>query len=325
MNSLNRTGAVAAACALSGLAATSAHAQTYPERPIRVIVPYVAGASYDTIMRIVGEGLSEALKQPVIIENRPGASATIGADMLAKATADGYTIGMLGDNHTILAAVGRKTPYDLFRDFAPVMRVASLDNVVVVNPSVQASSLTQLIGLLKANPGKYRYGSGGVGGTTHFAGARFSQMTGTDIQHVPYKGGGLAVTGLLGNEVQLMIVNMISAKPQVQAGRFRALAVAAPKRSAHLPNLQTTAETGLPGYEVSQFYGIVAPRHTPQRILVRIENELQRITASAGVKKKLDAQGADAYAETPAQFAAFLKTNVANYRQTAQAAGIKLN
>lgn len=325
MKSLQRTAAIAATFALSGLAAAGVHAQTYPERPVRVIVPYVAGASYDTIMRIVGEGLSEALKQPVIIENRPGASATIGADLLAKATADGHTIGMLGDNHTILSAVGRKTPYDLFGDFAPIMRVASLDNVVVVNPSVQASSLAQLIGLLKANPGKYRYGSGGVGGTTHFAGARFSQMTGTDIQHVPYKGGGLAVTGLLGNEVQLMIVNMISAKPQVQAGRFRALAVAALRRSPHLPNLQTTAETGLPGYEVSQFYGVVAPKNTPKRILARIENELRRITASPGVKKKLDAQGADAYAETPAQFAAFLKTNVANYRKTAQAAGIRLN
>lgn len=314
-----------AVCLYTAMFASAACAQTYPERPVRVVVPYVAGASYDTIMRIVGEGLSEALKQPVIIENRPGASATIGADMLAKATPDGHTIGMLGDNHTILAAVGRKTPYDLFRDFAPVMRVASLDNVVVVNPSIQASSLTQLVGLLKASPGKYRYGSGGVGGTTHFAGARFSQMTGTDIQHIPYKGGGLAVTGLLGNEVQMMIVNMISAKPAVQSGRVRPLAVAAPKRSAHLPNLPTTAETGLPGYEVSQFYGIVAPVRTPKAILVRLENEFKRITASPAVRKKLDAQGADAYSETPAEFTAFLKTNVTGYRQTAQAAGIRLN
>jgi tripartite-type tricarboxylate transporter receptor subunit TctC len=325
MGFINAAASTTAACLLASITASGAHAQTYPERPIRVVVPYVAGASYDTIMRIVGEGLSDALKQPVVVENRPGASATMGADNLAKATPDGYTIGMLGDNHTILAAVERKTPYDLFNDFAPIMRVASLDNVVVVNPSVQASSLAQLIGLLKANPGKYRYGSGGVGGTTHFAGARFSQMTGADIQHVPYKGGGLAVTGLLGNEVQLMIVNMISAKPQAQAGRIRPLAVAAPKRSAHLPNLFTTAEAGLPGYEVSQFYGIVAPAKTPKRILARIENELKHITALPGVKKKLDAQGADAFSETPAEFAAFLKTNVANYRQTAQAAGIKLN
>ena len=315
--------AAAAACLLAGFGASAAHAQTYPERPIRVVVPFVAGASYDTIMRIVGEEISSAFRQPVIVENRPGASAIIGADMLAKATPDGYTIGMLGDNHTILAAVGRKTPYDLFRDFAPLMRVATLDNVVVIQPTLPANSLTQLVTLLKANPGKYRYGSGGVGGSTHLAGARFGQLAGVDIQHVPYKGGGLAVIGLLGNEVQMMIVNMISAKPQVQSGRMRALAVAAPKRSAHLPNLPTAAEAGLAGFEVSQFYGMFAPVKTSPRILTRIESELRRISALPEVRKKLNAQGADAYAEMPAELTAFLKSNIEGYRQSAQAAGIK--
>jgi len=322
MKSLKRAAAIAASCALTSLAAPVVHAQAYPERPVRVVVPYVAGASCDTTMRIVGKQLSEALKQPVVVENRPGASATMGADNLAKATPDGHTIGILGDNHTILAAIGRKTPYDLFKDFALIMRVASLDNVVV-HPSVAANSLTRLIGLLKANPGKYRYGSGGVGGTTHLAGARFSQMTSTSIQHVPYKGGGLAVTGLPGNEVQMMIVNMISAKPQMRSSRVRALAVAAPKRSAHLPNLQTTAEVGLPCYEVSQLYDIVAPAKTPARILARLEREFKRISALPEVKKRLDAQGAETYSETPAEFAALLKANVEGYRQTVQAAGIR--
>lgn len=308
---------------LIGAAVSNAWAQSYPQRPIRAVVPYVAGASYDTIMRIVGEALSESVKQPVIIENRPGASATIGADMLAKATPDGYTIGMLGDNHTILAAVNRKTPYDIFGDFAPLMRVASLDNVIVVHASMPATSLQQLITLLKSNPGKYRYGSGGVGGTTHLAGARFGQLAGVDIQHVPYKGGGLAVTGLLGNEVQMMVVNMISAKPQVQSGRIRALAVAAPKRSPHLPKLPTAAEAGLPGLEVSQFYAMVAPAKTQQRILARLETELRRATGLPEVRKKLDHQGADAYAETPAELRAFLKANIAGYREAAKAAGIK--
>lgn len=323
MGFLERAAATAAVCMMPGLAVHVACAQTYPERPIRVVVPFVAGASYDTIMRIIGEPLGETFRQPVIVENRPGASAIIGADILAKATPDGHTIGMLGDNHTILAAVGRKTPYDLFRDFAPIMRVASLDNVVVVHPALAANSLKQLIALLKANPGKYQYGSGGTGGSTHLAGERFSQMAGVKILHVPYKGGGLAVTGLLGNEVQLMIVNMISAKPQVQSGRLRALAVAAKTRSAHLANVPTTAESGLPGYEVSQFYGIFAPVKTPNRILARIEGELRRITALPDVKRRLDAQGADAYSETPAELAAFLQSNVEIYRQTAQAAGIK--
>jgi len=315
--------AAAAACLLSAAAASAAHAQGYPQRPIRAVVPYVAGASYDTIMRIVGEALGESMKQPVVIENRPGASAIIGADMIAKSTPDGYTIGMLGDNHTILAAVNRKTPYDIFRDFAPLMRVASLDNVIVVHPSIPATSLQQLIGLLKSSPGKYRYGSGGVGGSTHLAGARFGQMAGVDIQHVPYKGGGLAVTGLLGNEVQIMVANMISSKSQVQSGRMRALAVAAPKRSSHLPTVPTAAEAGLPGLEVSQFYAMVAPVKTPQSILSRLETELRRATGLADVRKKFDNQGADAYAETPAELSAFLKTNIAGYREAARAAGIK--
>lgn len=320
-----KTAATAAtACLLAAAAVVStAWAQVYPQRPIRAVVPYVAGASYDTIMRIIGEALSESVKQPIIVENRPGASAIIGAEMLAKATPDGYTIGMLGDNHTILAAMNRKTPYDIFRDFAPLMRVASLDNVIVVHASMPATSLQQLIALLKSNPGKYRYGSGGVGGSTHLAGARFGQLAGVDIQHVPYKGGGLAVTGLLGNEVQMMVVNMISAKPQVLSGRMRALAVAAPKRSAHMPNLPTAAEAGLPGLEVSQFYALVAPVKTQQRILSRLETELRRATGLPEVRKKFDNQGADAYAEAPTELTAFLKANIAGYREAAKAADIK--
>jgi tripartite-type tricarboxylate transporter receptor subunit TctC len=321
---LTKAAALAAASCLYTLAAApAAQAQKYPERPIRAVVPYVAGASYDTIMRIVGEALAESLKQPVVVENRPGASAMIGAEMLAKATPDGHTFGMLGDNHTILAAIGRKTPYDLFRDFAPLMRVASLDNVIVVHPSLPANSLSQLMALLKASPGKYRYGSGGVGGTTHLAGARFGQLAGVDIQHVPYKGGGLAVTGLLGNEVQMMVVNMISAKPQVQSGRMRGLAVAAPKRSAHLPRLPTATEAGLPGFEVSQFYAMFAPAKTPPAILARLETELRRATGLQEVRRKFDNQGADAYAETPAALTTFLKANIAGYREAAKAAGIK--
>ena len=197
----------------------------YPERPIRVVVPYVAGASFDTIVRIIGEPLNQSLNQPVIVENRPGTSGMIGAAALAKATPDGYTIGMLGDNHTILAATGRKTPYDLFKDFAPIMRVATTDYVVVVPPSMPSRSLAELIALLKANPGKYNYGSGGTAGTAHLAGARFCQLAGINMLHVPYKGGGLAVTGLLGNEVQFMSVNMVSVKGLVQSGRLRALAM----------------------------------------------------------------------------------------------------
>lgn len=320
-----------ACCAIAGLffafgspAASAAKGEeTYPTRPVRVIIPFVAGASYDTIMRIVAEPMAASLKQSIVIENRPGASATIGADLLAKASADGYTIGMLGDNHTILAALGQKTPYDLFRDFTPITRVAMLDNVVVIHPSLQAKSLKELIALLKASPGKYRYGSGGTGGSTHLAGARFAQLTGTDILHVPYKGGGLAVVGLAGGEVHLMVVNMISAKQHVPSGRFRALAVAAKQRSKHLPNVPSAPEAGLPDLRVSQFYGIFAPAKMPQRILTRLREELNAAVGSESVKARLAQQGADAYAERPEDLLSFIKAEISTHRETVKAANIR--
>lgn len=320
-NLVYRAAAVAMASGL--LFAGAAAAQDYPSRPIRVIVPFTAGASYDTIMRIVSDAMADSLKQPIVVEDRPGASAMIGAELIAKATPDAYTIGMLGNNHTILEALGRKTPYRLFEDFAPLMRIAMLDNVVVTTPSIPAKDLKELIALLKANPGKYRYGSGGVGGSSHLAAALFTNLAGVDMLHVPYKGGGFAVTGLVGGEVQLMVVNMISAKQHIPSGRLRAYAVAAKKRSQHMPNVPTTAEAGLPGCEASQWYGVVAPAGTPKPLLARLEKELRSATARPGVISRLAATGADAYSETPQEFAAFMRADVKINRETAQAAGIK--
>ena len=315
--------AVVAAAAAALVLAQGALAQTFPQRPICAIVPYPAGASYDTIMRIIGIALTESTGQPVVIENRPGASAIIGADVLAKATPDGHTIGMLGNNHTILEALGRKTPYDLYKDFAPLMRVAVLDNVIVVHPSVPAKDLKELIALARANPDKYRYASGGLGGSTHLAGALLANVGKVRMLHVPYKGGGFAVNGLVGGEVHLMAVNMISAKQHVPSGRLRALAVAAPKRSQHMPELPTTAEAGFPGAEASQWYGIFAPAAVPAAILKRLENELRKATARADGRASLAAQGADAYAETPAELAAFVREDVRINRETAREAGIQ--
>jgi len=294
----------------------------YPERPIRVVVPYPAGASYDTVTRMLGEGMTERMGQPLIVENRPGASGIIGADLVAKATPDGYTLGMLGDNHTILPAVGRKTPYDLARDFAPVMRVATLENVVVVHPSVPAVNLKEWISVLKANPGKYRYGSGGTAGSSHLAAARFTQLAGVDMLHVPYKAGGLAVTGMLGNEVQSMVVNMISAKGHVLGGRLRALAVASRERSPHLPAVPTAAEAGLPGLEVSQFYALMAPARTAPAILARLESVVREVAKSEGYRKRLDSQGATPASDGPRELAALLKQEIDQNRATAKAAGI---
>jgi tripartite-type tricarboxylate transporter receptor subunit TctC len=298
-------------------------AQTYPERPIRVVTPFVAGSSYDTIMRMIAEPLGAALKQQVVVDNRAGASGIIGADLVAKAAPDGQTLAFLGDNHVILPAIGKKMPYDLFTDFEPIMRVAKLDNVIVSHASLPAQNLKELIALLKANPGKYKFGSGGTAGATHLAGVRFALMAGVDILHVPYKGGGTAVTGMLGNEVNMMIANMVVIKPHVQSGRLRAYAVAANKRSEHLPNVPSTAEAGLPGLDVSQFYAVLAPARTPKPILSKLEIELRQIMNSPATRTRIESQGADALSGTPQELAAFLKEELGNYRKTAQAAGIK--
>jgi tripartite-type tricarboxylate transporter receptor subunit TctC len=314
----------AALLALTPLATSAAQpADWSPTRPIRVIIPYVAGASYDTIMRIVAEPASAALKQPIVVENRMGASGIIGAEMLAKASPDGHTIGMLGDNHTILPAVGHKTPYDLFRDFEPLMRIAMIDNVVVTHPSLPAKSMKELVALLKASPGKYRYGSGGHAGSTHLACARFAQLTGVDMLHVPYKSGGLAVLGLAGGEVHFMIPNMISVKQHVHAGRFRAYAVAAKKRSAHLPEVPSAPEAGLGDFEVSQFYGVFAPAKTPRPVLARLENELKAAVSQEIVRTRLSSQGADAYSERPEELTKFMRNEIRVHTQTAQAANIR--
>jgi len=313
-----------AASLVGTLLATGVSAQKFPERPIRAIVPFAAGASYDTIMRIVGNAMAESLGQPIVVENRPGASAILGADALAKATPDGNTIGMLGNNHTILKALGRDTPYDLENDFAPLMRIANLDNVVVVHPSVQAKTLQEFIALVKAHPQKFRYASGGHGGSSHLAAALITNVAKINMLHVPYKGGGFAVTGLVGGEVHMMNVNMISAKQHIPAGRIRALAVSAPKRSQHLPEVPTVGEAGLPGAEASQWYGVAAPAKTPPRVLKILETELRKATARPDVRALLTAQGADAFSETPAEFAAFLREDVRINAETAKGAGITL-
>jgi tripartite-type tricarboxylate transporter receptor subunit TctC len=314
---------LAVVAALGIVVSQAAVAQSFPQRPIRSIVPFAAGASYDTIMRIVGNAVSESTGQPIVIENRPGASGIIGADALAKATPDGHTVGMLGNNHTILAALGRKTPYDLYKDFSALTRVALLDNVVVVHPSVPAKNLLELIALIRSNPDKYRYASGGQGGSTHLAGALIANTAKVRMLHVPYKGGGFAVNGLVGGEVHLMAVNMISAKQHVPSGRLRALAVAAPKRSQHMPEVPTTAEAGLPGAEASQWYGVFAPAGVPAAILKRLHDELVKATARPDVRSMLAAQGADAVAETPDELSAFVREDVRINRETAREAGIK--
>ena len=297
-------------------------ADNYPDRPVRLVVPFVAGASYDTVARIIAQPLAEIFRQQIVVDNRAGGSGIIGANLVAKAVADGYTLGMFGNNQLITSAVNNKLPYDLIADFTPVSRVAKLDMVVVVNPALPARTIKELIALLKEQPGKYHYGSGGIAGAPHLATEQFKALTGVNVVHVPYKGGGLAVTGLVSNEVQMMILNMISVEQQIKANRLRALAIAAPRRSILLPDVPTTAEAGLPGYEASQWYGIFAPARLSGPLLQKLSVELRRVVELPATRQKLATQGADAMMETPAQFTAYLKQALVETKALAAAAGI---
>ena len=295
----------------------------YPDKPVRMVVPYVAGGSFDTVGRILAQRLAESWGQQVIVDNRAGATGVIGTQTVARAAADGYTIGLFGGNQVLSTAVRADPAYDMQKDFAPIARVATLDNVVVCHPSLAAGTLRDLIALLKRQPEKYHYGSGGHAGDTHFSGALFSLQAGVNIVHVPYKGGGLAVTGLLANEVQIMVVNMISADPHVRSGRIRGLAIAGKARSALQPEIPTAAEAGLPGLEWSQWYAVFAPAGTPRAIASRLHHSLAQAVATAEVSARLTQQGARPMMETPEQLAAFVRESLVVSRKIASAANIR--
>jgi tripartite-type tricarboxylate transporter receptor subunit TctC len=320
-----RSGRVAAA-SLAGVGlvlAQSAFAQKWPERPIRLIVPFVVGGSYDPVARVVSHYLSEDFGQQIIVDNRPGASGMIGADILARSNPDGYTIGMLGNNHTIISALRDKIPYDLLKDFAPISRVGVVDNAVVVHPSVPAKTLAEFVALARANPGKFNYGSGGAAGTTHFGGELFNSLAGTKVVHVPYKGGGSAVAGIVAGEVHMMVMNMINADPHMRNGRLRGLAIAAKQRHPLAPNMPTTAEAGLPGLEMSQWYGVLTPVRTPKTVLATLGGALQKLSGREDARAKMATQGIAMYFESPGEFAKFLREDIELYRRVGREANIR--
>ncbi len=297
--------------------------QNYPERPIRLVVPFAAGGSYDPVARVVAHYVGDYMKQQIVTDNRGGASGQLGAEIIAKASPDGYTLGILGNNHTITAALRAKMPFDVLKDFEPLMRVGLVDNAVVIHPSIPAKTLKEAIALFKAAPGKYNFGSGGAAGTTHFAGELFNSLAGTKVTHVPYKSGGPATVALVGNEVQMMVLNMINADPHIKAGRLRGLAMAAKTRHPLQPDLPTAAEAGLPGLEMTQWYGLVTPINVPKPIVARWLTELKRMVDSAEVRQRLASQGVTANAETPQEFLAFMRHDIETYRKIAKIANIR--
>jgi len=313
--------AAAAACAFVTGAAQPA---AYPDKPIRMLVGFAPGGGTDTTARAIAQPLSEALRQQVIVDNRPGAAGNIATDIASKSPPDGYTILMgtiaaLAINPSLYA----KLPFDPLRDFEPVTLAVSSTNVLVVHPSLPVKNVKELIALARSQPGKLTYGSSGVGGAGHLAGVLFDQLAGTKMVHVPYKGGAPAMIALVGGEVQLVFATAETAVPQIKAGKIRALGVTIAKRTALLPDLPTIAESGLPGYEANNWYGVLAPAKTPRAIVERLNREIVRILNTQSVKDMLFKQGLDASPSTPQEFSAYIKSEIAKWAKVVKASGAK--
>jgi tripartite-type tricarboxylate transporter receptor subunit TctC len=307
------------------LVCAAASAQSYPSRPIRLVVPYPPGGPLDIMARAIGQKLAEAWSQPVVVDNRAGAGGNIGADLVAKSTADGYTL-LMGAvaTHAINPTLYAKVPYDPVKDFAPVALVAQVPNILVVNPAVPVRSVRELIEFARARPGYLNFGSGSTGSTGHLAGELFNTMAGVKMVHIPYKGGAPAMADLLAGQVQLMFDNLANALPNVKAGRLRALAVTTLARSPAMPELPTIAESGLPGFDLTTWFGVMAPAGTPPEILAKLNAEIVRALNAKDMRERLEKMGAEPPPNnTPERFAAFIGTEAAKYAKVVRDSGAK--
>jgi len=316
------------ACALAVLALASigaAHAQVYPNRPIRAIVPIAPGRGTDTTGRLVLTKLSDALGQQIVVDNRAGGGGTIGAMIAAKALPDGYTF-LFGSisTHAVNPAMYKKLPYDHIKDFAPVARIGTVPNVLVVHPALPVKTVGDLINHAKANPGKINYGSAGIGSPPHLSMELFKSITGVNILHVPYKGAGPALAELLGGQTQVMCTSLAGQLPHIKAGRVRALAVTTAKRNAQVPDVPTMIEAGVPGYEVTIWYAVFFPAGAPKAVIARLNSELVKILNGSDMKERMAQIGVDPAPSTPEELAAFVKAETIKYTKVAQDAGIKL-
>jgi tripartite-type tricarboxylate transporter receptor subunit TctC len=298
-------------------------AQTYPSRPIRVIVPFPPGGGNDLVGRIVATRLGERLGQQIVVDNRGGAGGTIGTDLAAKAPSDGHTLLINNVSLAVNATLIPRLPYDTLKDLAPVGLVGRQPNILVVYPGVPARSVRELLAMARAKPGAVNYGSGGIGTASHLATELLKLMTGVELVHVPYKGLGPALTDLMGGRLQLIISTLASALPYVKAERMRPLAVTTASRSPFFPELQTMDEAGVKDYEFSTWYAIVAPRGTPAEIVRKLNTELAQVLASPAVKEQFAAQGLEATHSTPAELGAYLRSEVSKWGKVIRASGAK--
>jgi tripartite-type tricarboxylate transporter receptor subunit TctC len=299
-------------------------AQTYPAKAIRFIVGYAPGGPNDILARLVGQKLAESLAVPVTVDNRPGADSIIGTEMAARSAPDGYTIVIVGASSTIHPNVYTNISYDIAKDLAPVTVLASSTFIVVVNPVVPAGSIRELIALAKAKPGQLNFASSGVGGTLHLAGELFKSMAGVDMNHVSYKGGAPAVVDVVGGHVELMFSPMVVAMPHIKSGKLRVLGVTGAKRWPALPDVPTVAEAGVPGYEVTGWYGVLAPGGTPRAIINRLNLEIANILRLSDIRQKLAGFDMEPVGNSPEQMASHINKELVKWAKVARDANISL-
>ena len=318
-----------AKCALvaAGLAcAAIAHGQSkkaWPGRPVRIVVPQTPGASTDLTARLIAQRLTSILGQPVIVENRPGAGSIVGTELVAKATPDGHTLLVVASSITLNPIIHKNLPFDPQRDLTPITQLSSFPNMLVVNPTLPVKSVQDLIALAKAKPGALNYGSAGTATGTHLSAELFKYMTGTDMVHVPYKGGGAAMPALIGGQVQLMFSTTVTALPHVRAGRLRAIAVTSGQRWPSLPEIPTIAESGVPGYDHTPWNGFLAPAKTPRNIISRLNEETAKILHLPETRSLFTSEGAEPVGNKPEDFAAIIKSETAKWTKVVKAAGIQ--
>lgn len=285
------------------LAAGPALADTWPSKPITLVVPFPAGGTTDVLARALAEKLTLSLGQPVIVESKPGAGATLGADHVAKSRADGHTLLVGAVHHTIASSVYKKLPYDFQKDFAPITTIALVPNVLVVNANTPARNVAELVALLKAKPGEANYGSNGNGTAQHLIGTQFENMTGASFGHIPYKGSGPLTTDLLGGQITMSFDTVTPVLPHIKAGKLRALAVTTARRSAALPDVPTLDEAGLKGFNIGTWFGVLAPSATPRDVLARLNTEMVKVIQSPDFRKRMDEIGAEPIGNSATQMA----------------------
>jgi len=313
---------------LLGLAAaivtSGAVAQSYPAKPIRVIDAYPAGGGTDIVARTISPKFQESTGQLWVIDNRPGAQGIIGAEVAARSAPDGYTLLMYTTNFTIHPSVYKSLPFDFTKAFAPVTQTSSVPMLIIVHPTVPAKSVKDLIALVRDKPGRVNFGSSGFGGIQHMAGEMLNTMAKVKMAHIPYKGGAPSVAATLGGEVDLTFAAVPVAAPHIRSGKVRAIAVTTSKRSTAMPELPTIAEAALPGYEVTNAYGVLAPAGTPREIVVKLQQEIARILNLPDVRERLSGLGAEPVGSTPDQFAAYLRSEIAKWAKVVKATGMEL-